>query len=154
MRTCALALQQQVFAILREEKTTTRLVERLQAIPVPGPKEASASLVKQYSSPWFRFFATYDPAPALAKVRCPVLAIGGERDLQVLPDQNLPAIEAALKAGGNTNYTVLRLPGLNHLLQRAGTGVPAEYAQIEETMAPAALDTITAWLRKRTGLER
>jgi len=106
--------------------------------------------VKQASSPWFRYFTLYDPAPALEKVKCPVLAIGGERDLQVLPDQNLPAIEAAVKRGGNTDVTALRLPGLNHLLQTAKTGLPTEYGQIEETMAPAALDAITSWLRQRT----
>jgi hypothetical protein len=79
-----------------------------------------------------------------------VLAINGELDLQVLPDQNVPAIEAALKQGGNKDVTVMRLPGLNHLLQPAKTGLPAEYAQIETTMAPAALDAITTWLQQRT----
>ena len=147
-------LQKQVFAILREESSPARIIERLSAIPVPGPKEASASLVKQSSSPWIRFFVLYDPAPALTKVRCPVLAIAGELDLQVLPDQNLPAIETALKQGGNKDVTVLGLPGLNHLLQPAKTGLPGEYAQIEQTMAPAALDRITAWIRERTGLAK
>ena len=146
-------LQKQVFAILREETSMARIVERLGAIPA-GSKEASAALVKQSASPWLRFFATYDPAPALAKVRCPVLVIGGERDLQVLSAQNLPAIGAALVQGGNQNHTVLELPGLNHLFQSARTGLPTEYAQIEETMAPAALDTITTWIRERTGLAK
>jgi pimeloyl-ACP methyl ester carboxylesterase len=147
------SLQKQVFAILREETSMARIVERLGAIPA-GSKEASAALVKQSASPWLRFFATYDPAPALAKVQCPVLAIGGELDLQVLPDQNLPAVETALKQGGNKDVTVLGLPRLNHLLQTAKTGLPAEYGQIEETMAPAALDAITAWIRERTGLAK
>jgi hypothetical protein len=146
-------LQKQIFTVLREETSMARIAERLSAIPA-GSKEASAALVKQSASPWLRFFATYDPAPALAKVRCPVLAIAGGLDLQVLPDQNVPAIEAALKQGGNTDYTVRRLPGLNHLLQTARTGLPAEYAQIEETMAPAALDAITAWIQARTGLAK
>jgi hypothetical protein len=146
-------LQKQVFAILREETSMDRIAERIGAIPT-GSKEASAALVKQSVSPWMRYFALYDPAPALAKVRCPVLAITGELDLQVLPAQNLPAIRAALKQGGNTDHTVLELPGLNHLLQPAKTGLPAEYAQIETTMAPAALDMITAWIQKRTGLAK
>jgi hypothetical protein len=148
------AIQQRVFAILREERTTARIVERLEAIPVPGPPEASAALVKQSSSPWFRFFATYDPAPALAKVRCPVLALAGALDLQVLPAQNLPAIGAALIRGGNQRHTIVELPGLNHLLQSARTGLPAEYGQIEETMAPAALDKITAWIQEHAGRAR
>jgi hypothetical protein len=144
-------VQKQIFAVLREETSTARIVERLTAIPA-GSKEASAALVKQSASPWMRYFVLYDPAPALMKVRCPVLAVAGELDLQALPAQNLPAIGAALIQGGNQNHTVLELPGLNHLFQSARTGLPAEYAQIEETMAPAALDTVTTWIRQRTGL--
>jgi hypothetical protein len=142
-------LQKQIFAILREETSMARAAERINAIPA-GSKEASAALVRQSASPWMRYFALHDPAPALAGTRCPVLAINGELDLQVLPDQNVPAIEAALKQGGNKDVTVVRLPGLNHLLQPAKTGLPAEYAQIETTMAPAALDAITAWIHART----
>lgn len=99
-------------------------------------------------TPWFKFFLTYDPAPALEKVKCPVLAIIGEKDLQVPPKENLPAIESALKRGGNNNYTVKELPGLNHLFQTAETASPLEYGKIEETMSPFALDTITEWLLK------
>jgi hypothetical protein len=146
-------VQRQVFAILRDETSIARAAERIAAIPA-GSKEASDALVRQTVSPWMRFFAFYDPAPALAKVGCPVLALGAELDLQVSPDQNLPIIEAALKQGGNKDVTVVRLPGLNHLLQPATTGLPAEYAQIETTMAPAALDAITSWLLKRTGLAK
>jgi len=147
-------LQKQIFTILREETAAPRIIERLSAIPVPGPKEASDRLVKQSSSPWMRYFALYDPAPALAKVICPVLALAGELDLQVPVDQNLPVIEEALKKSGHKDYSVVRLPGLNHLFQACKTGTPAEYAQIEETMSPVALDTIGTWIRKKTGLEK
>jgi len=98
-------------------------------------------------TPWFKFFLTYDPAPALEKVKCPVLAIIGEKDLQVPPKENLPAIEAALKKGGNKNHTVKELTGLNHLFQTSETGSPLEYGKIEETMSQLALDTITKWLQ-------
>jgi hypothetical protein len=110
--------------------------------------------VKQSSSPWLRYFALYDPAPAIEKVTCPVLALAGELDLQVPVDQNLPVIEEALKKSGHKDYSVVRLPGLNHLFQACKTGTPAEYAQIEETMSPVALDTIGTWIRKKTGLEK
>jgi pimeloyl-ACP methyl ester carboxylesterase len=102
--------------------------------------------VGEMLSPWFRFFLAYDPAPTLAKVRVPVLAVWGSKDLQVPPAQNLPVVEAALKAGGNAHHTVKELPGLNHLLQTATTGSPTEYAQIEETMSPAALQLIAGWI--------
>jgi hypothetical protein len=96
---------------------------------------------------WLRFFLTYDPAPALRKVTCPVLAMNGELDRQVDPDQNLPAIEAALKAGGNTGVRIVKLPKLNHLFQTVQTGALSEYAATEETLAPAALKTASDWIR-------
>jgi fermentation-respiration switch protein FrsA (DUF1100 family) len=105
--------------------------------------------VKALSSPWFRFFVDYDPRPTLRQVKVPVLAVNGELDRQVLAGQNLPAIEQALREGKNPDVTVRRLPGLNHLFQTAKTGSPEEYAQIEETMSPAVLDTVTRWIVDR-----
>jgi hypothetical protein len=112
---------------------------------------AIAAQVRALASPWFRFFLDYDPAGDLRRVKVPVLALTGSKDLQAPAGQNLPAIEAALKAGGNPDYTVSQLPGLNHLLQTARTGAVQEYAQIEETFAPAALDAVADWLAQRYG---
>jgi pimeloyl-ACP methyl ester carboxylesterase len=99
-------------------------------------------------SPWFRFFLKYDPYPILTKVRVPVLAIIGEKDLQVPPKENLEMIKKALKEGGNKNYKVEELPGLNHLFQNAETGSPNEYAKIEGTFSPGALDIISDWIKE------
>jgi len=98
------------------------------------------------ASPWFRFFITHDPKTVLCRVKCPVLAINGELDKQVLPGDNLPAIAQALREGGNRDVTVKELPGLNHLFQTAKTGNVDEYARIEETMSPLALETIAGWI--------
>ncbi|MCH8289833.1 alpha/beta hydrolase [Candidatus Poribacteria bacterium] len=106
--------------------------------------------LKGMLSPWFRFFLTYDPKPRLMQVQCPVLAIYGERDLQVPPAQNLPAIKGALEARGNKDYTVTELPNLNHMFQTSETGVPSEYAKIEETIAPVALEAVSDWILKYT----
>ncbi len=102
--------------------------------------------LKKVESPWFRFFLTFDPRPTLAKVHCPVLALNGEKDLQVPPKENLAEIEKALKQGGNSHVTTKELPGLNHLFQTCKTGSVAEYAVIEETIAPAALKAIGEWI--------
>ena len=102
--------------------------------------------VKRLATPWMQFFLTYDPQPALEKTKCPVLAINGELDLQVPPYQNLPAIEAALKKGGNKNYTIKELPKLNHLFQTTETGAFSEYAQLEETFSPTALKVVSDWV--------
>ncbi len=115
-------------------------------------EEALMAQVKRLNSPWFRFFLTYDPAPTLMRVECPVLAIIGDKDLQVPADQNLPAIEKALKSGGNRQFLVRKLRGLNHLFQRAETGAPTEYAKIEQTISPVALSTIGNWIRSVCGL--
>ncbi len=101
-------------------------------------------------SNWFRFFLSYDPRPALRNITCPVLAINGSKDLQVLPDLNLPEIRRALAEGGNTDFEVIELDGLNHLFQRAETGAVSEYASIQETFSPAALAVVGDWIVKHT----
>ncbi|MDW7682392.1 MAG: alpha/beta fold hydrolase, partial [bacterium] len=100
-------------------------------------------------SPWFRYFLTYDPKQALRQVHCPVLALIGEKDLQVPADENLEAIKQSLNEAGNPNVTTIKLPGLNHLFQTAETGAPSEYGRIEETIAPQALETIASWIMKQ-----
>ncbi len=104
-----------------------------------------ANLVAMHD-PWFRFFASHEPAPVLERVKCPVLAINGEKDVQVDPKLNIPRIEAALKRGGNENVSTQVLPGLNHLFQTAKTGGISEYEQIEETISPLALQAISNWI--------
>ncbi len=106
--------------------------------------------VRQFLSPWMRFFITYDPRPALARVRCPVLALGGMLDLQVYHDQNLPEIEKAVKSGPG-EVTIRRYEGLNHLFQPAATGAITEYATIETTFDEMVLRDIVQWIRARSG---
>ncbi|HKI77861.1 MAG TPA: alpha/beta hydrolase [Ignavibacteriaceae bacterium] len=96
--------------------------------------------------PWLKYFFKYDPAPVLEKVKCPVLAINGSKDLQVSPKENLAAIKKALTKGGNKDFKVVELKGLNHLFQTAKTGLPNEYRTIEQTIAPIALKTIGDWI--------
>lgn len=125
------------------------LTETTTDSPESIKKQAEAQ-AKSVIGPWFRYFLIYDPTTALRQVRCPVLAINGQLDLQVDPKQNLPPIEAALKAAGNQDVTVRELPELNHLFQHSKTGSPAEYSRIEETFAPEALEIIGDWIVKRT----
>lgn len=154
-----------IFAILKEEKDNAAADKKIRAAldqqlsqMTEAQKQAFAPIkavidaqIGMYVTPWFRYFLTYDPRPILMKVKGPVLAINGERDLQVPADENLAAIADALKAGGNKDHTVIKLPGLNHLLQTSKTGAVSEYRTIEETIAPAALETIANWILKHTG---
>ena len=106
--------------------------------------------VKQIASPWMQYFIKYNPAAALEKVKCPVLAINGEKDLQVPPKENLEAIKKALTKGGNKRVATKELPNLNHLFQECNTGSPDEYATIEQTFSPIALTEILKWLQTQT----
>lgn len=114
---------------------------------VPG---LAAAGIQQVLSPWYRAFIAHDPRPDLRRTRCPVLAMNGSLDVQVPPAQNLRAVAQALRDGGNRDARTLEMPGLNHLFQTAKTGLMAEYGTIDETFAPAALDTLTAWLVAHT----
>ena len=109
-----------------------------------------ANQINQIASPWMQYFLRYDPVPALEKVTCPVLALYGEKDLQVPPKDNVFAMENAFKTGGNKNATVKTLPNLNHLFQNCKTGLLREYGEIEETFSPMALDEITNWIKIQT----
>ncbi len=95
---------------------------------------------------WFRYFITTDPSVFWKKVKCPVLALDGEKDLQVSAAQNLPAIEKALRSSGNNKVKTVLLPDLNHLFQHCKTGLPSEYSNISETFSPEALKIITDWI--------
>ncbi len=106
--------------------------------------------IEQLNTPWHRFFLGYDPATTLGQLRMPVLALVGSRDVQVPPATSLPAISKALKEGACPRYETRELPGLNHLLQTCETGLTDEYAGIEETISPVALDAIGEWVVRET----
>lgn len=108
------------------------------------------SRVQLVLTPWFKKLALYDPAPVWAQIRCPVLAINGEKDTQVAADENLAGLRRALEAAGNRGVTTRKFPGLNHLFQPCRTGSPGEYAQIEETMSPEVLAMVADWILVRT----
>ncbi len=101
-------------------------------------------------APEIRSFIFHDPAEVLKKVKVPVLAMNGSRDVQVSPKQNLPAIVAALTAGGNEDITAVELPGLNHLFQKCKTCAPGEYGELEETFSPVALQILGDWVVRHT----
>jgi pimeloyl-ACP methyl ester carboxylesterase len=166
MRAFSHESRQRMFAIVQEEKTSQAARTQLTALWQQRKQDAAASSqlgenekrmiaggdatfqsqLELLTSAWMRHFLSYDPAATLRRVRVPVLAINGSLDLQVPVRQNLPAIEAALKAGGNTNVKVVELHDLNHLFQKATTGSPAEYGKIEQTIDPQALQTIGEWV--------
>ncbi len=155
-----LATSAQEFQLIKTVKDTAQLRLKLKAFlekeysNLPeGERKSADDLQKQIkdeidllTSPWFSFFIRYDPKVSLEKVKCPVLALNGEKDLQVEPKSNLTGIRAGLEKAGNKQFVVKELPGLNHLFQACETGSPAEYSMIEETFSPVALKEISDWI--------
>jgi uncharacterized protein len=149
-----IALMERIDTVLAE--TADFEAAKIEVTKLVGARAAEAGVpadrlmaqVGVVMSPWYRDLIRYDPRPLLAQLRMPVLAVNGEKDLQVIASQNLPAMREALKA--NKDATVVELPGLNHLFQTSATGSPMEYGRIEETFAPAALNTIGDWVVART----
>jgi len=144
-----------MFKLAREETDPAKLDAELRPIMASldkagrmAPQVVDAQ-IKALSNPWFRFFLSYEPAPTLARLRMPVLALNGSLDMQVPPAENLAVMRTAL--AGDKQATIIELPGLNHLFQTAKTGAPSEYSVIEETMAPLALKTISQWILAQVG---
>jgi uncharacterized protein len=146
------ALQRDILALVDKDKDDSVLDKDLREKLAGKVPEAQMGMqIKAVSSPWFRGLLTYDPAPTLSQLTCPVLAINGEKDVQVPPQQNLPVIRKALESAGNKNYEVDELPGLNHLFQTSKTGGIGEYSEIEETMSPVAMEKVASWILKHAG---
>lgn len=152
------ALREQIFNVIKEDSLIP-LEERMEAarseiIATYAFNDRTAAprveaMMQTYVTPWFRSFITYDPTEAIRQVQSPVLALIGENDIQVPYLENLPPIEAALEAGGNSDYTVRSLPGLNHLFQTSDTGSVAAYGTIEETISPGVLELVGDWIFAR-----
>lgn len=106
--------------------------------------------VELLSSPWFKFFFTYDPKIDLKRVRCPVLALTGDKDVQAPASENLRAIQSALSSGGNEDVTVKEIKDLNHMFQECNTGMMDEYAKIDQTFSTAALDEISKFVLEKS----
>lgn len=111
-------------------------------------QDVTSNLVQQFSTPWFKYFLAFDPQPYLQKMKTKVLAVNGDKDIQVIAASNLAGIEASLKKGKTKKYTIKSLPNLNHLFQQCTTCTLGEYGELEETFSPAALNEINDWLNK------
>jgi uncharacterized protein len=152
-------INQQLYDVVKSEKDdykaeakvldTYRKILTDQKLPPEKVEEGVSNMQSGFGAavyPWFRYYLITDPADYWKKVKCPVLALNGDKDLQVAADMNLSAIEKALKSSGNNNIKTILLPGLNHLFQHCTTGLPSEYNKIEETFSPEVLKIISDWI--------
>ena len=108
-------------------------------------KQMRLTMAMQETNPWFDFFTEYDPAADIAATKCPVFALNGSLDKQVLPESNLNAIRENLTVKTqNSKFKIY--PSLNHLFQHATTGATTEYGTIEETISEEVLRDIAEWI--------
>ena len=107
------------------------------------------SSIPESAYAWMRYFVMFDPASLFGSIKCPALALNGDKDCQVLPEQNIDAIKNGFNSSGNEKVTTMILPGLNHLFQNCETGLPNEYGVIEETFDQKALEIMSEWIRQQ-----
>ncbi len=117
---------------------------------IPGMPQAQAEqIASMLTSPWGRSFTQYQPNKVLPKLTMPLLAVNGDKDIQVTSKANLAGIKDNLAKADNNDVTVKEMASLNHLFQKADTGLPNEYILIQETLNPQLLNTISDWLTTR-----
>lgn len=122
--------------VLASESNDEALRAKISSV-LPGQQEAW----EQILNPWMYYFIKYDPTADIRGVKVPMLALNGTRDMQVICDLNLNAI-----AEKNPQAKIVKFEGLNHLFQHCSTGLPTEYSQIEETIAPEVLEEIIGFI--------
>lgn len=119
-------------------------ISQLQGQPTRLSVSQYRQNVQSLQSAWMDWFIDYDPSADIAAVKCPVMAINGDNDCQVISSLNLPSIERLLPK--NKHNLVKEYPALNHMFQHCQTGLPTEYGSIEETISPEVLKDITEWI--------
>ncbi len=103
-------------------------------------------------TPWLKWFCDYNPSDDIRNTSCPVFALNGDRDCQVLSSLNLEAIRSLLPE--SKRNMIKKYPALNHLFQHCATGLPTEYGQIEETISPEVLEDIAKWILTTVRVEK
>ncbi len=142
----AVARQKIVEQLSKSYPENKKLYDSLE-LNTPGNQNKYASgRIQSLTAPWYKYFSSFDPTPYLQKLSCDVLALNGEKDIQVSAASNLAGIRAALKKSKSKKYDVKQLPGLNHLFQTCKKCSVAEYGELEETFSPEALKIVGDWL--------
>jgi hypothetical protein len=143
-------LNQKCYTIIKSEKDLTKTKSKLRKLLSNNKMSESdiQNTINLVCSPWFRYFIQYDPKKNLENVKCPVLAVNGDKDIQVIAKENLAGIEASLKKAGNQNYEIKLVENKNHLFQTTEKLGIDEYFENEETFAPDVLKLMLEWMNK------
>jgi uncharacterized protein len=152
-------LSNQIYSVLKKNSDNEKAAQKIRRLMEDYNKKAAGRKdadtlpqaeidiqVRTLTSAWFRTFLTLDPIEYIRKIKCPILALYGEKDLQVPAPENAQEMEKGLLFAGNDLGSVITIQGVNHLFQTADIGLPSEYGKIEETLSPSMLDTLKDWL--------
>jgi pimeloyl-ACP methyl ester carboxylesterase len=120
-------------------------ITELEGVPAHETVGQYRSNAEKQNSPWLNYFINYNPSSDIRNTHCPVMAIDGSKDTQVIASLNLTAIRGLLPK--NKKNLIKEYPGMNHMFQRCKTGLNNEYANIDETIDPLVLKDIVTWIR-------
>ena len=154
----SVAINRRIYEVLKKSKSKEDAAEKLttlwdglsaqltdeEKVKFNMTPENKFTAIQTFSSPWFYTLFHIDPKKYLRKIKTPVLAICGEKDLQVKGIDTFINMQRYMKQNSKSEFQPM--PGLNHLLQPCTTGTPDEYGNIETTIAPAVLENIVRWL--------
>ena len=157
-------LNQKIYNSVKSEKSTEEVkleIEKLLEQNLSDNPEANylsesqkkqmiSQQSEQITSPWFRYFMKFNPDEFLSKIKCPVLILNGDKDLQVPAKMNTEGIQKSLAKAGNKNQTTIIYPNRNHLFQDCTTGSIEEYGTIEQTISPQVLTDIATWIARES----
>lgn len=157
-------LNRSIYSLVKSDKTTEDVKKEIELLLEKSlfdnpdasylsetqKKQMISQQSEQITSPWFRFFMKFNPDDYLSKVKCPVLVLNGEKDLQVPAKMNTEAIQKSLARAGNKKVNTIIYPNRNHLFQDCTTGSIDEYSTIEQTISPQVLTDISTWIEKQT----
>ncbi len=113
----------------------------------PSAQMLYMQLIQLKYLPWYDYFFKIKPSKYWAQVDCPVLALQGEKDIQVTAEDNIKAIEDALNQANNKRVTTQIYPDMNHLFQSCKTCTIEEYKMIPTTIEPIVINDIVSWIK-------
>jgi dipeptidyl aminopeptidase/acylaminoacyl peptidase len=131
------------------KKTSNEIVKQTTGVVDSATQHKFAStFASQFDLPWLRYFMSYDPAALVSNVTAKVLALNGEKDIQVPAELSQQGWRSLLAKSHSRKYDVKTLPGLNHLFQECKRCDVEEYGELEQTISPTALSAVSDWLDK------
>ena len=154
----SIAINKRIYEVINKSKDTEETLKRLgslwdelstqltdeERVKYNMTPENKFKAIQTFGSPWFYTLFHINVDKYLKKCnKTPMLAISGEKDLQIDALVTLNSIHKYLKK--EVCHEECLIIGTNHLLQPCTTGNPDEYPLIETTIAPKVLEIIVRW---------